>query len=310
MNTDKLKLLYIASNGRSGSTLLEMLLNVSPHMWTLGEFHVLPWEIRENVKPCGCGTNVAECKLWGPVIAEHRELLLHGSIDRFRRAYNVDRALRFKELPTLLTGGLKSKLSRMEQVWRYGDDNRIVLGAVQQRAEQLGANQLTWLVDASKSPYRLLWLAASDQFDLKVVHLVKDPRAFAYSVAKHSSGVSQAYQVARAVARWQVENRIFDVLHRKYLLPEQVFRLRYEQLADRPNETLQELAEWLDVPEWSGADELFRGENHGISGNSSRFDSRGIQLDEKWKRDLPLSLQKLAFCCGWQLVSRYGYRLT
>jgi hypothetical protein len=309
MSCEKPKLLYIASNGRSGSTLLEMLLNVSPHLWTLGEFHVLPWELRRN-HPCGCGASVINCELWGPIIKEHETILVHGSITRFRRAHNADRALRLAELPSLLTGRFHSSGAKSQEMHRYAEDNRIILDAVRRRATQLGKPSVTWLVDSSKSPYRLRWLAASHQFELKVVHLVKDPRAFAYSMSKSSTGATKAYRVVLAAARWQVENRLFDALQRGCLRAEQFFRLRYEQLATHTEKTLHELADWLEVPTWSGASELFRGTNHGIAGNPARFDSRGIELDEKWRRELPLTLQRLAFGCGWQLASRYGYQAT
>ena len=38
----KIKLIYIASNGRSGSTLLDMLIGKHKSCFTLGEFQVLP----------------------------------------------------------------------------------------------------------------------------------------------------------------------------------------------------------------------------------------------------------------------------
>jgi hypothetical protein len=309
MSNSKLKILYIASNGRSGSTVLEMLLNVSPHMWTLGEFHVLPWEIRQNVKPCGCGVSIEECNFWGPIIAEHRDTLLHGCIDRFRKSYKTDRALRWRELPRLFRGDLCTKKQKMEEVLRYGEDNRIVLSAVKRQAVQEGRSDVAWLVDASKSPYRLLWLAASGRFDIRVIHLVKDPRAFAYSVAKEAGGFGLTYRVARAVVRWQAENRLFELLYRNYLSTDHVFRLRYEQLAGSPDATLRELASWLAVPVWSGAKESFRDKNHGISGNPSRFKSDGIKLDEKWRSELSGLLQLLAYKLGIGLTARYGYEL-
>ena len=39
-------------------------------------------------------------------------------------------------------------------------------------------DQVQWLVDASKSVYRLLWLRETGLFDVRVIHLVKDPRTF------------------------------------------------------------------------------------------------------------------------------------
>jgi hypothetical protein len=309
MSHDKLKLLYIASNGRSGSTVLEMLLNVSPHLFTIGEFHVLPWEVRRN-QSCGCGAEITGCELWGPIIREHKSTLLDGTIDRFRKAHNADRMLRPAELPALVSGRLRDGSKRFNEVRRYADDNETFLNAVSARAKHLEKPNLVWLVDASKSPYRLLWLAASQQFELKVIHLVKDPRAFAYSLSKHSSGMSRIYSVTRAAARWQLENRLFEMLSKRYLSRGQFMRVQYEQLAGQTEETLSELAGWLGILPWSGATNEFRSKNHGVAGNPARFESRGIELDEKWRRELPAKLQRLAFRCGWQLTSRYGYRAS
>ncbi len=61
MQKDKFKLIYIASNGRSGSTLLDLLLGTHSNIWILGEFQNLPWELIEPRQTCGCGTAVEHC---------------------------------------------------------------------------------------------------------------------------------------------------------------------------------------------------------------------------------------------------------
>jgi hypothetical protein len=100
------------------------------------------------------------------------------------------------------------------------------------------------------------------------------------------------------------------MLSKRYLSRGQFMRVQYEQLAGQTEETLSELAGWLGILPWSGATNEFRSKNHGVAGNPARFESRGIELDEKWRRELPAKLQRLAFRCGWQLTSRYGYRAS
>src|SRR5262245_66570946 len=84
MAHEKLQLLYIASNGRSGSTLLEMLLGAHDHLWTTGELYVLPYEVRSPTKPCGCGAFVTSCPFWRPIVDDLRPVLLRRNVSRFR----------------------------------------------------------------------------------------------------------------------------------------------------------------------------------------------------------------------------------
>src|SRR5437868_14942502 len=112
MENQKLKLVYIASSGRSGSTVLELLLGAHSACWTLGEFHVLPWLLRTNVKPCGCGSAVAQCSFWRPVAEDCSAELLDGSIARFRASCWADHTLRFRELLFLASPSPRHRAQR------------------------------------------------------------------------------------------------------------------------------------------------------------------------------------------------------
>lgn len=303
----KLDLLYLASNGRSGSTIFEMLLNTSPHFWTIGEFHVLPWEIRTNTKPCGCGLLVEECPVWAPIIQQHRPVFLQGSISRFRESYNTDHAIRWSELPTLLFGGAKFSSQRHLDIDAYGAENEIVLRSVADTAINKYQRRQMWIVDSSKSPYRLLWLAASNRFNLRVIHLVKDPRAFAFSMSKSTKGISRTLRVGRAAARWQIENRLIDRVLVNHLPRETWRRIKYEDLATDPQRIFAEVCQWLGIPKHDLDCGALRAENHGISGNPSRFEKGGIKLDQKWIDGLSPALQRLALISSAGLAAKYKY---
>ena len=58
--------LYIAGYGRSGSTVLDMLLGSNPHMISMSELtHIFDfWEINSE---CSCGKPFRECDFWNRV---------------------------------------------------------------------------------------------------------------------------------------------------------------------------------------------------------------------------------------------------
>ena len=65
---------YIAGDGRSGSTLLSRLLNQLPGWLALGEVRYF-WErgLQQN-RACECGHPFGECPLWREVVAELRDI--------------------------------------------------------------------------------------------------------------------------------------------------------------------------------------------------------------------------------------------
>ena len=144
-----------------------------------------------------------------------------------------------------------------------------------------------WLVDASKDPYRLAYLAESGQFDLRVVHLVKDPRAFVHSMTRTDERLEKS-RVLRFGLRWGVENRLMRRYLEAGLEPDQWRAVRYEDLAGDPASTLSELFGWLGVDSAFPAHEAFReASNHAVSGNQMRWQSGGVRLDQKWRAQLP-----------------------
>jgi hypothetical protein len=307
MADDRIKLVYIASSGRSGSTLLELLLGTHPRVWTTGEFYVLPFALESPGKPCGCGSPVARCPFWGPIVAAADAGALGASVGRFRDGYEVGRLLRYGELPFVLTRSAGGAVRRNE-ARRFGQDNAAVLAAVLDRAREFKGPQVTWLVDASKSLYRLLWLRQCERFDLRVVHLVKDPRAFVYSISKGSGRAVAGRKAARAALRWNVENFLFDRLFRQRFDPSQVLRIRYEDLASATDRVLGDITAWLGLPADRGAVNGFRAGNHGIAGNPMRHESNGIRLDEKWRSELPPGVQRMVRTLSLGLSRKYGFQ--
>lgn len=297
---ERIPLLYVLSSGRSGSTLLDLLLGAHPNLWSVGELQILPWELEEHRAPCGCGQHLNACDFWNSVLNDLREsgVDLDGGplpLRHFRNAHGFGQVLRKDHLRSLWGGQLTPQQRRLAN--SYGELNHAVLDAVRNRAGVLRPTGIQWMVDASKDPYRLAYLVESGLFDVRVVHLVKDPRAFVHSMTRADEQLERS-RVLRFSLRWGVENRLM----RRYLqagLPTDQWRgVRYEDLAARPAETLAELFTWLGVDPQFPAHEAFReSESHAVSGNQMRWQSGGVRLDQKWRKQLPTWAQR----CAWSL---------
>lgn len=281
----QIPLIYILSNGRSGTTLLDMLLGSSPAVWTVGEAQLLPWELRESHAPCGCGAELTDCSFWRSILPEIPVDEGSFPIDHFREQHGAGKVLRWRLLPGLLRGRTEGDDRRAAAT--YGRVNAEYLAAVRREARNATGKEVRWLVDASMDPYRLLWLQQSGRFRIRVVHLTKTPEGFVYSMTRNEEGGAHLLAV-RMAGRWLLENALMVRLCHAALSSHQWRHVRYEDLASRPEVLRERFSEWLGVefPAWEG--KSFRGyTNHGVSGGRMRWEDSEIRLDTRWKRELP-----------------------
>ena len=62
-------LIYIIGSGRSGSTVIERILNSAPNVIGVGEIHAL-WRLPIDTLLCSCGERVPDCPFWNMAL-EH-----------------------------------------------------------------------------------------------------------------------------------------------------------------------------------------------------------------------------------------------
>lgn len=315
MPQPKLNLIYIASIGRSGTTLFESILGAHSQIETCGEIHIWPHEIAQGgVRPCGSGLYVQDDPFWREM---ERRVDPFGQpnppIHHFREFHNHGYTLRLQHLPAFTDP--QAAAPDRDAIQQYAQNNDDMFRTFADLvAEETGSRPL-WLVDASKDPYRLLWLHLSGLFNLKVFHMVKSPPGFVYSVTKEwldsddpLRALKRLYYTSRQSLAWVIQNHLISTFTQHHLAPDDHTLLQYEAFAAAPHETVQAACQMLGLPYEPAAVANFReGTPFTIAGNPMRYRSGGIRLDEKWKRRLPESSRRVAGLVTGLTRARYGY---
>ena len=311
MNTENIKVVFIAGYGRSGSTLLDRILGEVDDFFSLGEFRYI-WErsLLDN-QLCGCGKQFHNCDFWSAVIEEAfggrkdmdiRKLVrLKYSVDRKR---NIPRAL----FTFLRNHEYQSDLNAYTQA----------LYKLYKAVQKVSGCKI--LIDSSKNPSQGYLLSSMPSIDLYVIHLVRDSRAVAYSwerkkIWQETDGkkvLMPIHSSQKSVVEWVGLNLLthfLRYLNEKYML------LRYEDLANQPQSFLDKIAGnlGLKIKETVFHDGNIKlGLNHTVSGNPFRFKTGLIEVrqDSEWEIKLNKSKRFLITALTWPLLLKYGYPIT
>ncbi len=179
------------------------------------------------------------------------------------------------------------------------------------------------VIDSSKHASLAFCLSSSPALDLRVVHVIRDSRAVAYSwsrVVQRPEGAAESqmstYSAASAAARWNVQNGAVQVLAR---LGTPTLRIRYEDLVHDPAASLREIAAFAGLPS-EAVPGFLRSEGpgdwwadlkatHTASGNPMRFTTGQIQIrpDSTWHDAMLPGKRRTVTSLTLPLLMRYGY---
>ncbi len=171
MNTDKIRVIYIAGHGRSGSTLLEEILGQVPNLTSIGELRHIWHTGFPADEACGCGKPLRECGFWTAVVKK-----AFGGIANFDPA--TIQAVRRRVDRTQYIPFMLSPLRPRRYAGDIAEYGRVRVALYRAIQEVSGAEIV---VDSSKDISSLYLLPAIAPIELHAVHLVRDSRAVAYS---------------------------------------------------------------------------------------------------------------------------------
>jgi hypothetical protein len=313
--SQSLNLIYVASIAFSGTTLFESILGAHSQIDTCGEIHVWPHELEQGgVKPTGSGQHVQESEFWREMRRRVDPLTQPSpAIHFFREFHHAGQTLRLEHLRDFAASPLSA--DTRAAVHQYGRNNYDVFHAFRETVAGRTGRRPTWVVDASKDPYRLLWLARSGLFNLKVFHLVKDPRSFAYSATRRSVEdderllfIKRNYFSARRSLAWVVQNALFTQVAEHHLGDGNYMLINYEELASSPKEVFEQACSMLGCDfEEKAVDNFRSGSPYAMAGNPMRQESRDIALDERWREQFPSLSRNIAWFVSSLNRTQYGY---
>lgn len=284
-----MRVLYITGWCRTGSTLLGNLLGELDGVVHVGELAYL-WAngvLRTGTNTtCGCGADLLGCPVWTKVV------------DRLTPSPATYAAARIAAHDAhLRTRHTRARLRSPGPALAPMVDGYTAI------TEVTGSDII---VDSSKFPAEAAALLSLD--DVQVLHLVRDPRATAYSWRRAKAYIP-AMGVARSTAYWTGFNLASDWIGAAY--PDRYLRIRYEDFAARPASVFAEITSWASLPgtPFTGEASAVLGDNHTVTGNPDRL-RRGevhIRPDEAWVEGLPAGETALSTALSLPLLHRYGY---
>lgn len=309
----KRTVLFIAGWGRTGSTVLGNILGQLPAFCFVGELaNVWTCGVVDNA-PCGCGVRFRDCEMWRAVFQR-----AFGGIDGAHARRMMELRKRWPNNKALL---LRSALGQGilpdvpdPDAAEYAEGLRRLYDAIGEYAEG------RIIVDSSKLPSYALAVGSLPNVDLRLVHLVRDPRATAYSWLRRIDAVenmaTKRLAVWQSSAQWTSWNATTDIVAKALALP--AMRLSYEDFVQQPREAVLSALKLVrdivavetdDLP-FVSPHEVELHSTHNVWGNlryRQRVGRVGIVPDDEWNTGLTPLARLVIAGLTYPLARKYGY---
>jgi hypothetical protein len=303
----RIKVLYIAGAGRSGSTVLGNLLGQLDGFFSCGELYNI-YRTPPDQRYCGCGKLLSACEIWDAIL---RRALGEDYIPQTAHALRLRNATARSRHALLWA----APFLRSRMVQRSHEYLALTRQLYRSIADVTGARVI---VDSSKvSSYGQL-LAQLPEVDLRLIFLVRDARAVAYSWQRKKPKPSPQGQIhirlaspLRAALSWVGHNLAAELLVRSAGVPS--LRVQYEQFVASPGQAIKRIVRFANesspLPE-IGDGYVFMKTHHTVEGNPDRFRTGPLTLalDDEWRLKMRPFDRALVTLLTWPLLLRYGYR--
>ncbi len=308
LTPELVKVLFITGWDRSGSTLIEVLLHGVDGFFASGELHYLWQRGLVEGRLCGCGRPLVRCSVWRQILEG-----VYGGMPG----------------PAQARAGMRMKARhlRVRQTWRIlrGSGRDLdwypaLVGSLYREISRVTGARV--VVDASKRPSAAAVLTLQPDVQPYFLHLVRDPRAVAYSMGRRAKpqpdtvhrSVMKRQGPVKSTMGWLLWNLAAERIRRE-VPPDRWMFMRYEDFVARPRDAVRSIVRFVgeDGVTDPFIDEITAvfGANHTVSGNPIRFTDGEIEirLDDEWMSKQPLMDRSFSTALALPLMLRYGYRV-
>ncbi|MCP2619686.1 sulfotransferase [Candidatus Aminicenantes bacterium AC-334-K16] len=298
-------IVYIAGYGRSGSTLLERILNSHDQVFGTGELASLLSLLKDDLVYCSCGQPIQKCSIWRMIISVIKKKIDNkNNMSKIQfQIESIFFPLRFLFISRKLETYKNFIITLLKSIIKYSGNP-------------------DFIIDSSKTArntiFRPFILNKVLDMDVKVIHLVRDGRGCMWSYLKGSNrkiekgeNAKIPFAALRAVLGWVLSNMGAHLYQLFY--PNKYCRIRYEDLVDFPTREMKKIEEFLGI-DFNKQIEILKRNcpiplGHQIAGNRLRFQKLLIiNNDLEWQQKLSIFHKLLFWFFAWPLAIFYGYK--
>ena len=300
---DPVSLNFVMAPSFHSSTLLALLLNNHPDISCLGD--TLPHRRLFPNQRCGCLQKVRDCPFW-------QDVSLGLDADRFVDSDHMIPAYpqvvkHWRVNPYLARGLAAASLALGPWVWNaVPRASREFLDTFLRFSEIVCEMQGTRIfVNNVKSFTSLLSLRSMlvDRAEIRILHLIRDPRGYHFSEKKSYPDITPAV----SARHWRDYHSRVEWL-RRYTVPDGYLRVRYEDLCADGEGTMAKICNFFGAePHRVCGPVAFPEKNH-VLGNTSRLAFDGtIRQSLAWQEALSAEDEKTLLSATRPLSEMCGY---
>lgn len=290
----ELWLIYIMGDGRSGSTIASIVLGNHPAVSSNGELHRWP---TFRGYPKWDNEKEEDHLFWAQVRSYY---LQQGFPCDFSHLSEIqDEIEDYRWFPRVLLNRTPREVSA--EYCAY------VAGLIEAIRAISGKSTI---VDETKRPGRAYQLLRCQRMNLRIIHLVRDPRGVIWSSKKRD--VEHKYKPpVTAAVHYSVKNLMSVIV--QLLAPRgTVLRVRYEDLVRRPGAELRRIGEFLGLSMDPVIEKLEAGQPLQVpcllDGNRIRHKTEiTLWFDDAWRRRLAFRHRLVAVLLTFPFFVFFGY---
>ena len=276
----KIKVLYIAGAGRSGTTLLDQYLGSCHGFNSVGEIkYLIPAGFGRDQR-CSCKDKLKSCVVWGGV---YKDVCENIPVEHFNSLFFevLSRKKIFQQIFPFLRGRrYKLALSRLSEMIYL--QYKFVSDTVEEGVT---------IVDSSKDPGYLKVLTEVPGLEVYVLHCIRDPRGVVYSRSKKKKKTSLDHDeymplqsTASSLAKWCGVNILTSLV--VALSGVRSDKLNYETYVN-DLKSVDNAVAGLGL----GQPVVEKKDIHTCLGNPSKTNSFDVRIvrgeDDRWRKGMP-----------------------
>ncbi len=278
--TEKTTVIYIISDRRSGSTLLENMLSKSEEVVSVGELAMLKGHIDKQGPGffwdwnCSCGKPVLECEFWSKV--------LQNIYDE-----NFQSKTKWPFKSSKITVASFFPKSACKTLWRFINTKRNfdtigILNEVYKSVSKVSSKKI--IVDSSKDPMQALAISKCKDVDTKFIWLTRDVRAITVSKLKRAKANKSSDKGGLRTLYSTLFFKKLCAAALNCLKDHTTLKISYEALAANPQKELDNICARFGLKNFEAPSYMELMNDHTIGGTPTRFEKRPVAADDSWKK--------------------------